>query len=263
MIKIISLILFFMVIFLFSTASAKAKTLCIAHRGGSAYCPENTMSAFENAVLMGADYVELDVHLSKDGYIVVIHDDTVNRTTDGTGQVKDKTLEELKKVDAGSWFSDKFKGERLPTLEEVMDFAKGKIGLVIEIKNTSGDCEGIDEKVVKLLQEKDMVKDVIVISFDKKLIKNVHKLDENIPTGILFGGKVENPCEMADELGATYLSPYWGIVTEDMVKDVHSNNLKLNLWTVNETDIMKKLIDLGVDAITTDKPDLLLKQLGR
>jgi len=263
MLRIIALVLLFIFALLFSNASGEERTLCVAHRGGSAYAPENTVAAFENAVKMGVDYIELDVHLTKDGYPVVIHDDSLERTTDGTGKVKDKTLDELKELDAGSWFSDEFKGEKLPTLEEAMDFVKGRAGLFIEIKSGNDLCDGIEEKIVELIREKDMVREVIVISFNYDRIKNINELDPEIATGFLYGGNVPDVCEMALNAGVDYISPSWQAVTEDIIKEAHSNNIGVSLWTINEPDIMKKFIDLGVDAITTDKPDLLLKELER
>lgn len=253
----------FLVIFLFSNASGKEKTLSIAHRGGAAIRPENTMSAFENAMKMGVDYIELDVHLSKDGVPVVIHDSGLERTTDGTGKVEDKTLEELKKLDCGKWFSEKFREEKIPELEEVMDLVKDKTGLVIEIKNCDDLYDGIEEKIVKLVREKNMVRDIIIISFNYDRLKKVNELDESIDTGFLYGGNKTDVCNMALDAGIDYISPYWQNVNEELIKEAHSHNLRVSIWTVNDTDVMKKFIGMGVDAITTDRPDLLLKELGK
>jgi len=240
--------------------SRNSKTICIAHRGGAAYAPENTLAAIKNAVKIGADYAEIDVHLSKDGEIVVIHDDELERTTNGKGQVKDKTLKELKRLDAGSWFSPKFKGERIPTLEEVLDTAKGKIGIVIEIKNGPNFYEGIEEKVVKLVRKKDMVDDVIVISFDHSCLKKVHKLDPGIKTGALYYANILDMKNLSKTTGAKYMCPGWHLVTADSIKEAHKNGLKVNIWTVNDAATMRKFIKMGVDCISTDKPDILLNE---
>jgi glycerophosphoryl diester phosphodiesterase len=230
MIKIIIAVMVFTSIFLFSNAKGKEKTLSIAHRGGSVCRPENTMAAFKNAIKMGVDYIELDVHMSKDGYPVVIHDASLERTTNGTGKVEDKTLEELKKLNAGSWFSDEFIGEKLPTLEEVMDLAKNKTGIVIEIKKGDNLYDGIEEKIVKLIRDKDMVHDVIVISFNYELLKKVHELDGHIATGLLYGGNKPDICKMAHDAGIDYISPSWQTVTEDMIKEAHSVNIKVRAF---------------------------------
>ena len=219
------------------------------------------MAAFEIALKMGADYIEVDVHLSKDGIPVVIHDSSLERTTDGKGKVKDKTLEELKKLDAGSWFSEEFKEERIPTLEEVLNFSSGRIGVVIEIKSGSDLSDGIEEKIVKLIREKDMAEEVIVISFNYDRLKKINDIDSDIDTGFLYGGEVPDLFEKALEGGIDYISPAWQGADESLIKEAHSNNLKVSLWTINDPEVMKQFINLKADAITTDRPDLLIKEL--
>lgn len=244
------------------TAHCKeAKTLCIAHRGGAAYAPENTMAAFKNAIKMNADYFEVDVHLTKDGHVVVIHDDTLERTTDGKGMVKDKTLAQLKKLDAGSWFSKKFKGEKIPTLEETLDLAKGKIGVVIEIKNGPVFHKGIEKKVINMIRKKTMQNEVIIISFDHECIRRTKKIAPEIKAGILFYGNVIDSAGMAESIKAEYVCPGWQLVTDEMILNCRKNNRKMNLWTINDKQTMKFFIDKKVDAITTDKPDILIKLL--
>ncbi len=240
-----------------------AETLCIAHRGGAAYAPENTLAALNNAIKIGADYSEVDVHLSSDGHVVVIHDDLLERTTDGEGLVKDMTVARLKELDAGSWFSEEFKGEKIPTLEEVLDTAKGKIGVVIEIKNGPYFYEGIEQKVIDLVEEKNMEKDVIIISFDHECIKTVNSIAPFIATGVLYYANILDVEELKEDTGAEYICPGWALATQKALKDCHEEKIKMNIWTVNDEKVMKKFIDLKVDAITTDKPDVLLKALGR
>ncbi|MEQ8169566.1 MAG: glycerophosphodiester phosphodiesterase family protein [Candidatus Eremiobacterota bacterium] len=253
----------FLVIFLFSQASGKEKTLSIAHRGGADIRPENTMSAFENAINIGADYIELDVHLSKDGVPVVIHDSGLERTTDGKGKVEDKTLEELKKLDCGKWFSEEFRGEKISALEEVMELVKGKIKLAIEIKNCKDLDDGIEEKIITLAGNHDMLQDIIIISFSYDRIKKVNELDGSITTGFLYGGSKRDVCKMAIDAGIDYICPHWMPVTEELIKEAHSYNLRVNIWTVNNPALMKKFIDMGADAITTDRPDYLLEELKK
>lgn len=129
----------------------------IAHRGASGHAPENTMAAFEKAFEMKADYIEIDVQMTKDGELIAIHDTTVNRTTNGTGSVGDYTLEEIQQLDAGSWFGQEFVGERIPTFEEIIDTYRGKIGLLIELKSPEL-YPGVEEKVAEALMERNMHK---------------------------------------------------------------------------------------------------------
>ena len=158
-----------------SAASKDVET--IAHRGASGYAPENTMAAFEKAVDMKADYFELDVQMTKDGKLVVIHDTSVDRTTDGSGMVKDLTLEEIHNLDAGSWFGEEFANERIPTLGEVLDEFRGKSGILIEIKSPSL-YPGIEEKIAAELSARNLDKPnnnkIIVQSFDQESVQIFH-----------------------------------------------------------------------------------------
>jgi len=161
------------------------KPILIGHRGAASLAPENTLASFRKALENGAEMVELDVQRTKDGHLVVIHDDSVDRTTDGKGLVKDMTLGELKALDAGSWFSYEFKGEKIPTLEEVLDWSCGKIRLDLEVKN-SKQYPGIEKQIVELIEGKKMEKDVIVTSFDPDCIKKMEKLSDEIGSGVLL-----------------------------------------------------------------------------
>src|SRR5690554_5799160 len=166
--------------------------LVIAHRGASAFYPENTMFAFKAAHEMGAAMIELDITLSKDGIPVIIHDEKLNRTTNGKGKVSDFTLEELKKLDAGSWFHPKFSEEKIPTLEEVLEFAQNRIALNIEIKPEAVSLspkEGVEEKSLELVKKYGMEKHVLFSSFHYGAVKKFRSLDAHIPTAILYERK--------------------------------------------------------------------------
>ena len=238
------------------------KTLSIAHRGGLAYAPENTLAAIKNAIRFEADYAEIDVHLSKDGEIIVIHDEELDRTTNGTGTVREMTVNELNRLDAGCWFSYEFEGEKIPTLEEVLDLAKGKIKLVIEIKNGPNYYEGIARKVVELVKQKKMAKRVIIISFDHECIKEVHDIDPSIETGLLYYGNILDMKNLAETTGAKYMCPCWKMVTQDTVKRAKEAGLKLNVWTLDEPDMIRKFMDMGVDCISTNMPDVLIREIS-
>ena len=139
------------------------------HRGAAAHAPENTVASFEMGVELGADAIEFDIHESRDGHLIVMHDPEVARTTDGHGRIKDMTLEELKRLDAGAWFGDRFRVERVPTLSEVLDWAHGRTPVIIEIKGDSQPAIGIERKLVKALRDHSMVGDAILIDYPGRL----------------------------------------------------------------------------------------------
>ena len=184
--------------------------------------------------------VEVDVRLSKDGKLVVIHDATVDRTTNGSGYIKDMSLFELKKLDAGL-------GEQIPTLEEVIELVKDKIRLVVEIK-----IPGIEDKVVKTIQEKGL-KDVLVTSFYHRVVKNVGNLDPSIETGIIFACQPLKAWKMALDAGAKVIFPRYEFVDEDMVKNAHKYGISVYPWTIDESEKAEDLIKLGADGIVTNK----------
>jgi glycerophosphoryl diester phosphodiesterase len=216
------------------------------------HCPENTMASFERGLDLGADWIELDVHLSRDEALMVIHDERLERTTNGHGLVREHTLAELKGLDAGN-------GERIPTLNEVLGWAKRRDTVVdIEIKNAPIFYEGIEGKIVAALDESGMTEQVIVISFDHAAVQRVKALDRRVATGVLYscrplGGGVN----LAREAGADALLPHWVHVTEPDVKRAHQDGLFVAPWATSDPDVLRRLIDCGVDAIATNHPDVL------
>lgn len=229
----------------------------VGHRGAMGHAPENTMVSFEMGLALGADWMELDVQLSRDGELVVIHDPTVDRTTNGTGFVRDLSLQELRQLDAGSWFGPEFAGARIVTLSEVLDWARGRTRLIIEIKNGPIFYPGIAERVVACVRDHDMLRDVMVISFDHCAVRQTKDLEPALRTGILYVGRVAEPEILAVQSGAEVLMPLSAYVTEDLVTSAHAAGLGVSTWTVNEPDEMRRLISLGVDGIGTNYPDRL------
>ena len=255
---------------------ARATPLVVAHRGGAALAPENTLGAFKNAVQLGVDMVECDVHLSKDGELVVMHDPNLNRTTDGQGLISDLTLAELKKLNAAARFSGGWPTvEPIPTLGEVLDTVRGKAGVQIEIKTTAagGRYPGIEQKVIDAVKARGMADQVLIISFDFPTLVDVKKIDPAIRTGALTnaswmtGRSAESPEKIVDEIvqstGADYFLPAAGGVTEALIKAVHARGLKIGTWTVDAPADMQRLATQGIDAITTNKPDELKRVLGK
>ena len=222
----------------------KKRIIKIAHRGASAYEPENTLRAFEEAIRLGADMIELDVRFSKDREPVVIHDDRLERTTDGFGFVGDKTLAELKTLDAG-------RGEKIPTLREVLDITKGRARLVIELKE-----EGTEEFALDLIRESGSADEVIVVSFSLAILRKVKELSRDIRTGVIYFMSA-NPIRRAKESSADTIAPYHYFVTKALVKEAHENNLIVIPWTVDSKSRAQKLIKMGVDGIVSNRPDLI------
>ncbi len=216
----------------------------IAHRGSSAYEPENTLHSFKRAIEMGANMIELDVRLSRDGHLVIMHDEEVDRTTNGHGLVGEKTLGELKKLDAGN-------GERVPTLEEVIDLAKGKTGFVIELKES-----GSEEGVISLIKENGLIEDVFIVSFNQDLIKKVKELEPTIRTGLILYSS-SDPIRLAKECLADVVAPFYNFVVKDLVQEAHDSNLILITWTVDSREEAEELKDMGVDGIVTNKLDVI------
>lgn len=237
---------------------AQQKMVNVAHRGASGHAPENTMAAFHKAFEMKADYIEIDVQMTKDGELIAIHDTTVNRTTNGTGHVGDFTLEEIRELDAGSWFSDAYAGEKIPTFEEILDEFRGKIGILIELKSPEL-YPGIEEKVAEALIERNMHKTnngkIIIQSFNHETVRKSKELLPNMPHGVLAGASWANVTEEQLTEFATYadyFNPNMNIVTHELVNAVHEAGLKIYPYTSRSQDQALRLFDLGVDGIITD-----------
>ncbi len=224
--------------------------LIVAHRGFSAIAPENTLSAFKSAIRLKADMIELDVQSTKDGTPVVIHDSKVDRTTNGTGKVKNFYLWSLRELDAGSWFDSKYKGEKIPTLEEALKFINGKIPVNIEIKSSSIK---ITEKVIATVYEADMEEKVLISSFDPRVLRKIKRLKVQIPTGFLYHYPVYfNPVKTLENLGAAVFIHNFKFTTPKLVKKIHDAGFKIFVYTVNKPTDIKKMINFGVDGIITD-----------
>ncbi|WP_173915474.1 glycerophosphodiester phosphodiesterase [Halobacillus sp. Marseille-Q1614] len=237
----------------------RKQTLNIAHRGASGYAPENTIAAFDKAVEMKADMFEVDVQMSKDGELVLIHDTTLDRTTDGSGNVGDFTYEELQKLDAGSWFGEEFAGEKIPTLGEVLDKYRGKIGILIELKSPAL-YPGIEEKVAEELKARNLDKPendkIIVQSFNHESVQKVHELLPSMPLGVLLGN-TEVTDEQLSEFAsyAEYFNPNKAMITKEFVDRLHSFDLQTQPYTVRDQASADYLLKAGVDGIITDFPD--------
>jgi glycerophosphoryl diester phosphodiesterase len=232
----------------------------IAHRGVSGLAPENTISAFNLAVKMGFPMIELDVQMTRDQQLVVIHDSTVNRTTNGAGAVADFRLAELRQLDAGSWFGREFSGEKIPTLLEVIHEVGGHCRLNIEVKkvNTGHSCRPIEEALIEALSEGVSRQSYLVSSFDYAVLTRIHKLAPHIKLANLFSYL---PLNLPKRIAAgilTAIHPHYFIVSKRMIETAHAHGLQVNVWTVDKPEQILSLIDLGVDGIITNYPKAFL-----
>ena len=239
----------------------KDHVLNIAHRGASGRFPENTMTAFAAAIEAGAQMCELDVQRTRDGAVVVIHDDTVDRTTDGRGAVGAMTLDEIKRLDAGIRFGDDFKGERIPTLEEVLALTDGRCGLNIEIKSDGVERE-FCHLICQMIVSHGALATAMVSSFDWNVLAVVRDLEPRIRIGLLASRSPLRLLNAAFEMRAESINPKVDIVTEELCVAAHKRNLNVYTWTVDEPAQMRRLIAFGVDGIMTNYPERLRELMG-
>ena len=243
----------------------------VAHRGGSALAPENTLAAFRNALTLPVDAIELDVHMSRDGHMIVFHDNTVERRTNGRGNILDLDFAYLRSLNAAAHFPGGWpQPQQIPTLHEVLDFAKGHVQVYIEIKTSKragshGRYPNIVETVVNEVRATGMTDSVLVMSFDWSLLPHVKSLEPTLPTGALVSddtwharaaGALTTLIAQTQSLGCSWLNMDWKLCTEDMPPIIHEHGLKIGLWTVNNQSDMRRFASAGVDSITSDRPDL-------
>ena len=232
--------------------------LVIAHRGASGHAPENTLAAFKKAVALGAAFIETDLQLSRDARFVAIHDSTLNRTTNGQGAVHEMTLSNLRRLDAGSWFGSEFAGERIPTLEEILEFSK-KNDVVFYLELKPAGSWGGEHALVGALRQSGEIPRAVVISFDPAVLLNLRKIEATLMTGLLYDGQLEKPVKKAVEVGARQLVARGDLVTPALLKEARKNDLQVICWTVNHPAHMRMLIAAGVNGIMSDYPDRLVE----
>jgi glycerophosphoryl diester phosphodiesterase len=228
----------------------------IAHRGASGGAPENTLAAFQRAVELGAPFIETDLHLTRDARFVAIHDATLERTTNGHGLVSEASLTELRELDAGHWFDRQYMGERIPTLEEILNFSREHdVVFYLELKYDS--AWGMHHALVAALNNAQNTARTIVISFDPSTLTALRRLDPSVMIGVLFEEANPEMVKTAVEVGARQICPRASLVTPELIKVAHEADLHVAAWTVNKPDDMRNLMSAGVDGIMTDFPDRL------
>jgi glycerophosphoryl diester phosphodiesterase len=233
--------------------------LFIAHRGVSTRYPENTLAAFNGAKAAGAHMIELDVSLSRDRHVVVIHDETVDRTTNGTGAVKSLTLKQLSQLDAGSWFHPRFKTERLPTLARVLDAAKGQLLVNIEIKPEAFEAEGpadaVECQVLNLVREKNMLDAVLVSSFEWLILEKLRKLDPGIALGLLSDVPAdESMLHWYRRVKGFSWHPDYRVLTRQQVDSLHGLGARVFPYAVDGEIDTPGMLAMGVDGLIVDDP---------
>ena len=260
------------------------KIQAVGHRGASGYAPETTIESYRMAIQMGVDYVETDVHRSRDGVLVAIHDADVGRTTNGKGFVADHTLAELQALDAGSWFNIAFPekarpdyiGLRVPALQEVMDVVQeSSAGLFIELKDperyqqpavscqpsTVGRQPDLESALLSLIRSSQMKNRIRVLSFSADSLRKIKELDASVPTIFLVAKRNTNPVQATLEIPANELGILHTQLTAALVDEAHRSGILISVWTVDQPEDMKRMIALGVDRITTNYPDRLIRLL--
>jgi len=236
------------------------RPLIIAHRGASKLAPENTMPAFRKALELGADGIELDVHMSSDGFLVVTHDEMLDRTSNGKGLVRDRTLAELRSLDFGSWFSEDFRGERIPMLEDVLALLSGWDGLLnIEIKNGPVFYPGIERAVADAVKKHKRTNRTIISSFNHYSLVEIRKYEPEIKTAPLYMAGIYRPWEYARSLGAAAIHPLFYNIVPEVMKGCKENNIRVHPFTVDQPEQIKQVAAAGADGIITNVPDIALK----
>ncbi|MCB0652017.1 MAG: hypothetical protein KDC85_12135 [Saprospiraceae bacterium] len=239
----------------------------VAHRGAAGLAPENTLAAVKKGLQHNADRIEIDVQQTKDGQVIVMHDNTLDRTTNGKGNIKDHTLREIRMLSAGKWFAPEFADEKVPTLEEVMEEINGRATLLIEIKEGNDYYPGIEENVLHTIDQFNARDWCIIHSFSSEVIKSIHEKDPGIRLHKLFYAQlrftpimIENGTELfkfEDYPFVDEYSIYYRFANRNVIAKIHALGKKINVWTVNDKNTIDSLLSLGVDGIITDHPEWL------
>lgn len=237
--------------------------LKIGHRGAPGTTPELTRAAFLRALELGVDMIELDIQLTKDGYLVVIHDHELERTTNGSGAVRDHTLAELKQLDAGAWFDQSFVGETILTLEEVIEIVGRRAMLNVEVKSPPGDWSSTALKTVAVLTHAGILGTTVLSCFQMQALEKVRELSPAARIGVLWHQpEFDDAWRWARELAAWSFHPWSKVLTAEGVAEAHQRGLRVLTWTVNDPEEIGQVAAMGVDGIMSDFPERLL-HVGR
>ncbi len=225
-----------------------------AHRGHSAFAPENTLPAFRSAINHGATSIECDLHISEDGRFVVCHDGSINRTSNATGHIKNLTLGALRKHDFGSWFHRRFSGVRIPLIEEVLRFGPELSRINIEIKDLRFASPKLFDRLYKIISGYGMIGKIIVSSFSQDILRMISERYDNVKTGFLYESSFGDIVAFAKKRGFTAIHPKYKYLSTPLIHQAHDEGLEVNVWTVNSAAKIKRCIDMQVDGIITNHP---------
>lgn len=239
----------------------QGRTLVFGHQGAKAYAPSNTLPAFELALKQGAQGIELDVHRSKDGYPVIVHDFTVDATSDGSGKVQQMTLAELKELDAGSWFNEAYRGTTIPTLDEVFEAVGKQLYINVEIKSDSPETDGVEQLVADCIARHSMQTRVIVSSFNPLALKRFRQVLPDVPVGYLNEPETQYTHVLMGKEDYDARHPYHEMITTRYMSWAQDMGFYVNTWTVNDPLQAILLRDMHVNGIITDMPDKILEAL--
>ena len=237
--------------------------LVIAHRGGSALAPENTLAAFRKALEVGSDGIELDVRLTRDNQVVVMHDRRLDRTTTGSGIVGTHTLKHLKSLDVGSWFGSHFEGERIPALGEVFEELPDDFPIYVEIKARGPGAWPLTRRVVEIIRSHDRFESTMVASFNSAAVGLLRLFESRIIRGFIWSGRHPLPLRarwLSPLTNPHWLAPDWGTLTPELLARFHRQGMPVAAWDINLGVDMCRFKEMGLDAVVTDHPDVLLAQ---
>lgn len=235
----------------------------IGHRGAMGEAPENTLASFRKAMDQQCDLIELDIHLTCDGHVVVCHDETLDRTTDRSGAIGELTLEEIRQADAGSWFDPAYAGERIPLLQEVLELVPAEIGLNIELKQSYGGR--MEDAVLRLLRDNERLDSVLFSSYDHKLLYRIKQKAPEARISLVYDFKPLHPVRLIHDFGLDVFSVslYHGMVEQEDVETIHGDAKRVLVWTVNQEPAMRGMLDCGVSGIITDYPAVLKRMIRK
>lgn len=230
--------------------------LRIAHRGASGSAPEHTASAFRRAVDLAVDMIELDVQLSADHQLIVMHDLTLERTSNGQGPVRDRTLAELKSFDCGSWYDSAFAGEKILSLPEVIGLLPANVALNVEIKALEGDWAELVANLSTLLRRTARLGSTIISSFQVGALRALRQIELEARIGLLtHDASFRGIWDVAEELSAYSIHPFFALLDRDWITEAHRHNCRVITWTVNQPADMERLVAWGVDGVISDHPE--------
>jgi len=241
---------------------SKMPVLVVAHRGASGSAPENTVAAFRLACRVPCDQVEFDLRHTRDGQWVVMHDEKVDRTTDGAGKVADLTLAQIKRLDAGSWLAPEFAGERVPTLTEALAAIPPQIGLNVHVKTVLPDTDAPERELVQALADRKDRAAIYLMCDHELSVKRLQALDPDLPCGVFGGADWQAYLERTAALGLTVIQPGREVLCPDLVLAAHRRGMRVNVFWADTPEDMREFIEMRVDGILTNQPAVLRRVLS-